>query len=93
METRLKTNTNKMYAFELAKNNLQTRVDEAELKVRDLKEVGKEQSEQIHLVAKHEHGRERSWIEEIEKNAELLKMLEAADHAVLNTETSKLFGM
>ena len=45
METRLKTNTNKMYAFELAKNNLQTRVDEAELKVRDLKEVGKEQSE------------------------------------------------
>ena len=41
----------------------------------------------------HEHDRERSWLAEIDKNAEMIQLLQIADANLFRAETTKVFGL
>lgn len=45
------------------------------------------------MISAHEHDREVSWINEIKKNEELQKLLEAADNEIYVATTTTVLGL
>ena len=73
MHGKLKTNTNLMNQYDLEKQSLETKLLNAEMKIKELTYTNQDQSSQIALISKHEHERQVSWLEEVERNKQLIE--------------------
>lgn len=67
MAGNLKTNTNRMYTYELEKDKLSVRLHNAEFKLKELTAINEQVTKQLDMFQSHEYSREQEWLAEIEK--------------------------